>query len=773
MSNITLRRVLRAPAYSLPMILIVAMGICALAMITAFLNGGLLNAFPYPDPDRIAYAYAERTYDGVERYSFSGPEFASIRDAGVFQTAAGFGGGSFNLTGDGFPQRIRGLSVTTAFFDVFGTAPVAGRYFGPGDEGRNDLAVINERFHRQYLGGAPGVVGTEIILNGTPRTVIGVAPARFLFIGAEVFVHTASDPATAPADANNYYVIGRIPEGMSREVFADRLAATATSVDPAWRLNVTPITDNLERIGPSLVALGFAVAVLLALIVTNLAGLQLVRLERRRVETAVMLATGASMPRIVGQWLVETVSLFVSGAALGIGAAYLLVDRLVLLVSGRAGGMELVPPEARITIDLPTIMVVAAVTLLATLLVAWAPMLRIRHIDVARQLHGARQTARTGLQVALVGGQIAITTALIAMMAVVVMSHGKLQARGLGFDPDGVHTFQVALPSGAYPDAASRARFYTALTGELEAVPGVERAGGAHMVQLEGFERRTDVSLAGDSVSVLFNDVLPGYFETLSVPLVQGRLLNARDDADSEPVALVNRSFAEEYLDGVAIGQTVSDQHGVQRRIVGVVGDMRQHSVRAAFEPEVYLPYLQAENPPGWVALVVRGTFTQSHARAVLAGIDPDIPVFSFRPLQSVIDVAFGTYRLTRALLTMFVVAAAALAAVGVYGLFAQFVAQRRREIGVRTALGAGRARIAWLVLKQGLKLVVGGAALGVALALAAEATVSHLVVGVTALQPLILATVIGSVALLTLLATLPPLLSAIRTEPSTVLREE
>lgn len=770
--KIILRRLLNSPAYAAPAVLIVALGIGAVAIITAFLRGGLLNAFPYPEPDRISFVYAQRASDNTERWQFSGPEMVAVSDAtAAFSDLAAFGGGSFNLTGGDFPVRVRGLTVTHEFFRVFGVEPILGRSFDVGDAGRSDLVVVGEEFYRRHLGADPGRLGSEVILNGSPRVVIGVVPERFRFIGAEAFVHYSRDPAALPPDRHSLYLIGRLRPGVDLHTAEDIIAATLQPLEADWRYLLRPLTANLERIGPSLVALAFAVLVLLGLIVTNLGGLQLARLERRRVENAIMVATGATPAVATRQWLIENFVLFAAGAAIGLAGAAYLLDLVVNLVPERAGGMELLPPESRVVLDAPTLATAVLTAFIASGLVAWAPALRARRLDVVTELHGSGATRRSRLQGMLVLCQVAIATLLVAMTVLVMHSHASLQSRELGFDPRAVRTFQISLPSQDYPAASDRAAFYAHLVERLQTVPGIERAGAAHLLPLEGFQPRADIQVRGERVNVLFNQVGPGYFETLRTPLRTGRMLELHDRADSEPVALVNQVFADRHFGGQAVDQLIVDADGAVRRIVGIVGDSLQHSIGAEPEPELYLPHAQATDPRGWSAVVVRGTPGLNDIRTVVAELDPAVPVFAIRTLGEVLQSAFGLYQLTRALLLMFGISALLLTLTGIYGLLAQFVSQRRRELGIRAALGAAPWRLSALVIWRCAGLVGAGLLIGLGSASLAGRLIQAMLVEVAPIEPRILLWAIGTIALTALAAALPSAVAAARLRPVEALR--
>jgi putative ABC transport system permease protein len=793
-----LRQLRKAPAFALVTIVTLALGIGATTAIFSLLHAVVLRPLPFPHPERIVQLW--RTDHGDDR-SLSAAGFLGFREAASFACLAASTSASFNLTGDGAPERIIGGRVSAGYFDVFGVRPELGRVFTAAEDrpGRERVVVLSDSLWRQRFAADPRVIGRTFRLNGLSHEVIGVLPPSFELraVDARLWVPIAFTPEQASNFGNSYlHVLGRLRPGVSRVAAETEVAAIARRLDALDNLSprgrgtrLEPFLDHLlggyrQRL---LILLG-AVGCVLLIACVNVANLLLARGGVRSREIAVRAALGAGRGRIVRQLLTESLVLGLAGGLAGLGLAYAGIRFLVAI--SPAG----VPRLATAGIDGIALAFALAVALAASFLFGLAPALRIARPDLqsmlkegGRAVSSPRDRMRTGLLVA----EVALALVLLVGAGLLIRSAVHLQKVEVGFDPSGVLTGQLALPFVDYPGPDRAVRTVQEAVDSVGRIPGVSSAAAASILPLS----RSNVSSALDieerpvpegEERMIGNtrQVTPGYFGTLRIPLVRGRDFTARDRADAPDVAIVNRKLAravwgsEEVL-GKRLAYWRDEKGPVWMEVVGVAGDIRQGQLADDTKPEVYVPLEQANSDllgeHGLsMALVVRAagdpaSISRRVRQAILA-VDSRLPVFDLLTMEEIRASLAATTRFNMLLLTALGTIGLLLAAVGIYGVIAYFVSQRTQEIGLRMALGATEGKVLSLVVRQAMRPVLLGVAVGLAGAAAATRAIAGLLFEVSATDPVTFAGVVLVLATAALLASWLPARRASRVEPTRAL---
>lgn len=763
------------PGSSLLIVLALALGTAANTAVFSVVDAVLFRPLPGVEPDRLVRVFAAPPpgMQGVGGNS-SFPVYADYRDgARSFEALAGYDDSipvhvSFSAEGS---ERLTAGLVTGSYFPLLGLQPALGRLIGPDDDRTKDahpVVVLSHRLWQQRFGGGPAALGTTLRLNGHVFTVVGIAPRSFLGTGydslAELWVPMAMVDVLLPEFAAErpletrafswMSILGRLRPGVSRDqaqaeldLIATRRAATQSEKEQDPHARVLPASEAVvdpDRLGGaqrlSFVLLG-VVGLILLLACADAAGLLLARSERRQHEIAVRLALGAGRRRIVAQLLVESLMLSFAGAGLGL----VLADAgLELLVKGAPSDLLLPLGAASPVLDRR---VLAFTTALAVL------------VAVGFGLLPARRAARTDLVPALKSEvrQVALPRRRVRLGRVFV-------------------TFQVAVASLVLVASGLLLR---TLWNASRVRPGfeVERALAASLdlvsLDVEGYEPKP-----GEYVNADFNVVTPGFFAAIGAPLRAGRDFAPTDAAKAPSVAIVNEAFASLFLAGrPAVGQRLREvgPMGADVEIVGIVADFRARRLREPAAPTIYAPHAQLYLPG--MSLAVR-TVGPPHAalpavRAVVRGLDPELPLFAVRTLEEKLALALGQERLLALLFAAFGGLAVLLAGAGLFGLVGYTTEGRTREIGVRVALGARPADVLRLVLGQSLGLAAVGLAVGLAAAMLSSRLLAGLLFGVGAADPWNLAVVAGVLALTTLLASQAPARRALRVDPMTALRSE
>jgi predicted permease len=732
----------RAPGFTVVAALTLALGIGANAAIFSLVNGILFRSPPgISEPDRLVQI--ARSYDQAPRWdNWSWPALQLIgREARTLSAVAGYQSQAFVLGQGPETAEISGELVTGRYFDVLGVRPFLGRLIGPEDDvtpGAHPVVVLSHGLWARRFGSDPGVVGRTVRIGARPYQVIGVAPPGFAgpdVVGTppEVWVpamQTSGYRGTLPFDQWGWSwinAIGRLEDGVSfqearasMDVVTNRLREAA-SVNRDIRIllargvGLDPGEEAQAR-QISLLLLGI-VGLVLLITCTNVANLFLARGASRATEVGVRMAMGAGRTRLIRQLVTESLLLALLATALAVP--------LLRLAGGLLPHVFPYSLSVPLTADGRVYLFLAGVGLLAGILFgvwpAWAAATR----DVTHALRDARSTGgrgRTRLRDALVVTQLALSLGLVAGATLLGRSVLNARAADPGFDPRGLVVGRVSLdPTGRYDERSGRALFRRLLAA-VEALPGVRSATLANVTPIAGGHSRATVRPADHPDDVDYEAEMvvvgPRYFQTLGIPVVQGRALRSFDD-EPERVVVVNQALARMFWPGeTAVGKELAGDPGW--RVVGVVGDVQMRSLRAAGRPAVYYPMSQRYSSV--MALHVRtdGGSTSAVARALpgaVQSVDPELPVSSVVSLQDALASSMGETRTIATLLAVFAALALVLASVGLYGLVSYGVSQRAREMGIRLALGARPEGLVRLVLVRGLGLAGAGLGLGLAVA--------------------------------------------------------
>ena len=803
-SNISfaLRTLRTRPGYSGSAILTFALGIGANVAIFTVINAYILRPFPIADPDRVVWL---SDYKEGRTGTVSAPDFVDWREQSrSFEGLVALQPFPVTLTQLAQPMRVSRARVTPGFFDLIGVRPMMGRSFveEEGLEGNDRVAVLSYDLWSGAYGADPDVVGKSVVLDGLPSTIVGVLPAGFFMpaFTSQVWVPLAFDQETLDSRGrHNLRVFGRLASGVSldaaraeMDVIAEGLARAYPESNEGWGIQVQELREQvLSGSAGSLWMLFGGVGLVLLIACVNVAGLTVARGAGRKQELAVRVALGASRGQLVGQLLTENLLLALVGGAMGLGVAYLGLEPMKALVPSSLTEIGVLSIDGRV-------LAFALLTSTVTGLVSGAiPGFRLSGSALSEsRIAGVLRTRPGGsrAQKGLVVAEFALAMILLVGAGLFVRSLSNLYAVDLGFEPGGTTAFGLTYPAEEYRASAEMVAGLDAVLARFTATDGVEAiAATSHLPLAEG-RLASSLRLDGDkkkmstnSPSAAIKVVSPGYFELLGIPLIEGRFLNGDDDSTSEPVVVINEAAARQYWPGERpVGRLLSfaeDASGapIERRVVGVVGDILWAGPQGEATEEVYQSHLQTTEVWRWfgraMSFVVRTNGGQplnvSRAQAMVSEIDPNLPVVAFRPYDEIVDANVAAPRFQGALLGLFAALALILAAVGTYSVMAFSVRQRTREIGVRVAVGAGRGEVLASVLMDGAKLALAGVAVGALGALLLSRLISSLLWGVGGSDPLTYAVVAVVLSAVTLLASYVPARRASRVDPVVALRDD
>lgn len=801
-----LRALTRRPTFALLAVALMALGIGLTTTAFGAVDGLLLQPPPYDHPERILVLTGAHQDRGLTGAALSYPDVVDLH-ASSHSLAAVAAVRTMHATVTEGPRaaRVTGARVSPAFFRVFGVRPQLGRTLLPGEDAPTaELPIVlSARAWQAWFAGQPAAIGRTLTLDGQRYMVVGVMPAWFEYpTGAEYWIPFVPEPFAADRGSRYLSAVARLAPGASVDgaradlrAIAARLAAAYPAADAGWQLDATPVQASLTGDLRPVLALAAAAAALVLLIAcANVASLLFARAAAREVDLAVRRALGATAGRLVRQALVESVLLALAGAAVG-----------AVIAQVAAGGLRAVLPEpvpawVSFAVHLRTLGFVVAVALLAGVLAGIAPALRavrdrtsgplIRGLTAAGR--GSATVRQSRMQRGIVVAQMALATTVLAGAGLLSASLLRLRAVPPGFDPQGVITAQVTLTGLRYTAHTAQARFYTDVLSRLRALPGVQAAGATDGLPLASGTNRFLFTLPGEprpapghEPAARRAEITPGYLATLHIPVIRGRDVDDRDEAGRTRVALVSASWARQFLPGRdPLGRSIQTADGQVATIVGVVGDVRHDGLESAGEPTVYTPF--AQDPGAELTLVARaacdtpsrsacrdGAQLAPAVRRVVAAVDPGVAAYAVATMPEVVRESLAGRRVGVTLGGILAFTALLLASAGVYGLLALRVALRRREVGIRLALGARPRDVRRLVLGEGVRLAAVGSALGLAVAVLAGRGIAGLLYGVTATHvPTLL--LVGVVMLgVAALASWGPARRAARVSPASALRGE
>jgi putative ABC transport system permease protein len=788
-------RFARVPA----VVAVLALGVGVNSAVFGVIHAALLRPLPHPDPDRLVAISSRQIESGREHLTAPLDFFDIERRASSFARVAAYYPPGFTLTGGGEAERVGGARASSGIFEVFGVRPLLGRGFVPAEDraGAPPVAVISHALWQRRYNGHRDAVGQAIVLSGRTYTVVGVLPEGFHSPAMwprmpEVWVPLGLDPNVGRRDARMLRVIGRLRPEVSvdqaraeLDVLAAALAVEHPDTNTGTGATVAGMLERMTRdVRPSLYALAAAVIALLLVACGNAAGLLIGGALARRHEFATRLALGASRARIVRQMVAE--NLIVGLLAAGAGFALAWWARDLLVGAATAAG---VPRAAEISIGPLTFAIGAVLSLACTIvcaLVTAGEATRAGDLRVVRGA-GASTRPRGRGRAALIGIEAALSMALLVGAALLIRSFYALQLTDPGFDPSRVVTTRLSVPAARYPAGPVLAGFYDRVVERVRAVPGVESASVVDWLPVSGFGASIGFRLtpagAGDRQGPLaeLRVVGPDYFKTLGIPIVAGRPFDSRDVDGAPPVAAINQALARTYFGSEnPVGRTLTvDRDGpLTVQIVGVVTDVRELALRVPPAPGIYAPKTQQP----WMRhetrdLVIRTdgdmTALAPGIQAVLRELEPDMPHSPVQRMEDVIGGALARPRFYASAVAAFAVTALLLAGFGIYGTVASAVALRRRELGVRLALGASRRNVLVRAARAGATPTLLGLAAGVPLALAAGRIVREQLYGIGPTDWPTIVLVGGFMAAVTLVAALWPAVQAMRIDPAAVLMHE
>jgi putative ABC transport system permease protein len=777
------RRLLKRPQYALLATLTLALGVGGTAAIWGIARTLLLSPLPIAAEEDVAVWWMARNW----RES----ELLHLRAAGTpgFDAVAAYGLEDVRLTGGGATQVMAAVRTSADLFDVLGVAPALGAGFQPGDDalGAEPKVMLSHGMWRD-LGSDPSIVGARIELNGVPRTVAGVMPAGFWFPDPSVRVWVARQ-FNPENHAGWYTIIGRLRGGQTPGEIEGALGAITASLgeqfeySPAWDNTadpvLTPVREHiLGSARPTLVATLAAMAVILLMACANVAALMLGQTEGRGTELSVRSALGAGRLRLTQQLLAEAAAL---GVAAGIaGAAVAVMSFRVLRAALPLGALA-----ERATMDWTLFFSALGLALAAALVIALIPVAAM----LRSELRGALSTSRTGgitgrggrVESGLVVAEVALAVMVAAAGGLLMRSVGNLRAIETGLDASSVAVIDVVAPAEATHE--ERSRMMRELVDELRSIPGVTGAAAAATLPLRGGGNNWGLTIEGrpdvTGVTTSFRAVSRDYFDVMGIRLRSGRLFEAGDRADTERTVIINETLAREFFpDEDPIGRRIGD-FGDFSRIIGVVADVKEGGLTDDPAPARYLLYDQIPYAQASHSLVLRvrdGLQPLSvidAARAVIARSAPRVGIQETTSMERLLDRALGPARQLMTLLSLLAALAVALGGVGVYGVVSHFVNRRRRDWGVRLALGYRPAQIVGHVLRRGTLLVSAGAVLGIGGAILLTRVLSAFVYGVGTTDPGTLAGAALVLFAIGALGALIPATRASRVDPARVLREQ
>jgi putative ABC transport system permease protein len=807
------RQLIKSPGFTAIAIVALALGIGANTAMFSVVNAILLRPLPFPESDRLTTIW--QTNPEVMKMGFplaptSVPDFRDWRtQAKSFSAMSAIEGWSTNLTGTDEPEKLSGARVSANLFSLLRVQPILGRSFVEDEDqlGRNQVVILSYELWQRLFGGDRAIVGQKLTLDQEPYTVVGVMPPGFDFpsetgmpaymtFGPRCEAWTPFAPSEGRQKnrgAHNIVVVGRLKPGISlasaqaeMTTLAARFAQHYPDSNKDWGIQVVSLQKQVaagsER---TLSVLMAAVGCILLIACANVASLLLARGLGREKEIAIRRALGASRTRIVRQLLTESVLLALAGGLLGILVAVWGGNLLLAIAPSSLPRLN----EARI--DSGVLLFTFFVSLATGVIFGLAPALQSSRAGLTEKLkEGSRgsTTGHTHLRNGLIISEVALALMLLIAAGLLIESFAQLARVRPGFNPESVLTFNISLPDDPYRDEVKAAAFFDQVVRRVENLPGVKSAAAANILPLSGGEEVDGFQIEGrpkpapgEMLTANFRWITPDYFQTLQIPLQRGRSFNAHDNKTAPEVAIIDETMARLYFPGInPVGQrfraTNEKKEPIFREIVGVVGDVRHTSLSAKPGPHIYLPEAQSGQQGMLVAVRSVGTQPTSLLQMVrheIAALDPNVPIAEVRTMDQMVATSVAPWRFTMTLLSAFAGVALLLASVGIYGVLAYAVNQRRREIGIRMSVGAQRRDVLRLFLSQGMALTLSGIAIGLVGAWAATRIMRSLLYSVSPTDPLVFLSVPLTFAVIALLASFLPARTATRVNPIIALRSE
>ena len=792
------RALLRRPGFTAVAVITLALGIGANTAIFSVVHGVLLEPLPYVESDRlVALRQSNLTANVAQPDAQISPgNFLEWqRQNTTFSSLAAYRTVSYNLTGDGNPERLLSARVSSDLFKLLGAQPIWGRDFLAEEDqpGHDKVVIISQGLWHRRFGGWGDVLGKSLKLDGEDFTIVGVMPASFRLPDQrerELWTPIAfKDSEQTLYQARYIDAIGRLrPEASVAQAqsemnaIATRLAQEHPEANAGWTVKVKPLLDFVVGdVKVILWVLFGAVALVLLISCANVTNLLLARATTRQKEMAVRAALGASRWAIVRQLATESLLL----ALLGALAAWPLATwglRALL-----AAAPQDLPRLASVTIDNRALLFTLGITLLTAFIFGLAPALQTLRFDIGVK-DASHQRSRSVRQQrignVLIASEVALALMLLAGGGLLLRTVWRLNRVDPGFDVHNTLAVTIQLPQKKYAAPDQIARFSSQLAQQVSTLPGVEATGVARILPIvhdlptafyfDGYARPKDNELPQTNYSA----VSPGYFKAMGIPLIAGRPFTDRDTQDGARVAIISQTLARHYFpDGDAIGKRINVNTGPEayREIVGIVGDVKQNGLTKETKPHTYEPFAQAPNQ--FMTLIVRSSTDPSSLVPAIRGkvlaLDSELPLQRVTTLDRVIANSIRQQRFTSLVLSVFAGVALLLAAAGLYGVISYSVAQRTHELGIRVALGAQVKDVMQLVLRQGMTFVIAGEVIGIAGAFALTRLLGGLLFGVTPTDATTFVVVTVVLTLVALVACYIPARRATKVDPLVALRYE
>lgn len=799
-----LRGLLRAPGFTVTAVLTLALGIGANTAIFTVLNAVLLQPLPYRDADRLVTLLHDGT-DPVAAANFHDWQEGS-RSFEMLGAAEGWGP---NHTGPESAEHLVALRLTQNLLSSLGVQPVLGRLFAPGEDnaGADHVAILSHRLWQRRFAGDRSIIGREITLDKQGYTVVGVMPADFKFAPfwatkAELWAPLALGNRMGNRGGNSLRIFGRLKPGVPFATARAEMASITARLErryPGTNRNVvmTPLKQNVVgNVETPMLMIAVAVGFVLLIVCANVSHMLLARTADRQKEIALRLALGASRARVLKQLLTENLLLALAGALVGLPLALSSLKALLWI------GPEYIPRVEMSTFNGTAIFFLCALTILAAVMFGAVPSWQAARGDVNESLKeggrsGGSSARGSRLRSYLVASEFALAFTLLIGAGLMIRSFAALAASDPGFRPDRIFSAVVSVAGTREGEPGNREIFYRQLLERAKALPNVSSAGAINHLPLAGDMWGYSIEVEGrpkpkpgQSLNAVYRTVMPGYFETMRLPILQGRGILEIDDRRSPDVVLINARAAAAFWPGQnPIGQriTFDSSKGAQTRwatVIGIAANAKQRDWALSPYPEVYSAALQdrgflgeGDSHSAYITMVLRSNGDPaglaSAFKQLVQSIDKNLPVSEIATMSQVVKDATAGPRFEMLLLTSLAALALVLAAVGIYGVMSYSLSRRKREIGIRMSLGAGQAQVLRMVLVGGMKQAAMGSVIGLAAALLLSKFIAKLLYGIQPSDPLTFGVVTAVLALAALLAICVPARRAVRIDPSVALREE
>jgi putative ABC transport system permease protein len=792
-----LRTLKKSPLFALTTLLTLAIGIGANTAIFTMVHAVLLKPLEYRDPHQLMHVSGGSTLTRFEQMKSAARSFTEL---GAFAV------GKENVTlstADG-PEALNGARVSANFLSILGVEPIVGRSFLPKEDGPGGrpVAMISAELWRSRFGADPTIAGSTVTLAAIPHIVVGVLPAgfQFPFSGVDVWVTRPAEWSNVPVAARVLSpilsVFGRLKPHIDVEQATAELAVIHRAYVEGHPAMLDAKPNSMERVIPlkdvvvanvrSILWMLFgAVGLVLLIASSNVASLLFARANSRSREFAVRAALGAGRGRLFGQTLAESVLLALAGGVLGV-----LLAKLSLSIISKTAALDL-PRTGEIGLDGMVLAFTIVLSICTGLLAGLIPSLTASQSDIAGALRTsgeatAKRSRWFSARALIVVGQVALSMVLLISAALLMRSLAHLRSVNPGFQPANLLTIQISLPPARYNTVQKKAAFYDELVRRIESLPGVRSAAVTLTLPMTGFSG-TPVQIVGQPALKLnerpiaiVQNVTPGYFHTMGVPLKRGRDFTIHDRENTPLVVIFSESMARRFWPSYPkgpdpIGQNLVTGASAGGQIIGIVGDVRQAGLAVDPRPGLYRPAAQVAPQSAMVAVRTErapGEFANAIRSQVLA-IDRDQPITAVRTMEEIVEASEGQRRSIMILLQMFAGVALLLAVIGIYGVIADWVARRTRELGIRRALGAHEGDVVRLVLSQVLRVTLTGVFFGIGGAIALTRVIKHLLFQVSPIDPLIFAGTVLLLMFTALAASYIPARRATRIDPTLALRFE